>query len=61
MLVLQRKPGESLTIGPGIEVKILRVRGNRVEVGIQAPREMQIDRVPPITEREYEDDRTDAA
>jgi carbon storage regulator len=37
MLVLTRKLGEGITIGNGIRVVILGVRGNQVRVGIDAP------------------------
>ena len=41
MLVLSRKSGESIQIGP-ISVHILRVQGQRVGVGIEAPAAMPI-------------------
>jgi len=41
MLVLSRKAGESVMIG-NIEVKITEVSGDRVKIGIQAPREYKI-------------------
>lgn len=42
MLVLSRKPGESLTIGKDVKVTIIEVDGERVRVGIDAPRSMNI-------------------
>jgi carbon storage regulator len=36
MLVLSRRQGENLTIGDGIVVTVLEVRGNRVRMGINA-------------------------
>ncbi|HEV3146923.1 MAG TPA: carbon storage regulator [Gemmataceae bacterium] len=44
MLVLSRKPGESIQIGDGITVKVLRVRGERVWVGIEADPDISIQR-----------------
>ncbi len=44
MLVLARKRGQSIIIGDGIEVKILKVDGGYVSVGIDAPREISINR-----------------
>ena len=44
MLVLARKRGQSIIIGDGIEVKILKVDGGYVSVGIEAPREISINR-----------------
>jgi carbon storage regulator len=37
MLVLSRKPGEKLRIGPDITLTLLEVQGNRVRIGIEAP------------------------
>ena len=37
MLVLSRKPGEKVRIGPDITLTVLEVQGNRVRIGIDAP------------------------
>ena len=37
MLVLTRKPGQKLFIGQDIVLTINHVRGNQVEIGIDAP------------------------
>lgn len=42
MLVLARAVGERILIGPDIVVKIVRVEGDQVRVGIDAPREVRI-------------------
>ncbi|MEA5143028.1 MAG: carbon storage regulator [Oscillibacter sp.] len=43
MLILQRKPGESLLIGDNVEVTVVSVEpGGRVRLAIQAPRELAI-------------------
>lgn len=42
MLVLSRKKGEQLAIGPDITIEILGVEGDRVRVGIEAPKEIRI-------------------
>ena len=42
MLVLTRKAQESLVIDGRIVVTILEVDGDRVKVGIQAPREISV-------------------
>ena len=42
MLVLSRKPGESLRIGEDIEISVVEVKGDVVRLGIQAPRTVQV-------------------
>jgi carbon storage regulator len=37
MLILTRRPGESIQVGQGIEISVLEVRGNQVRLGINAP------------------------
>lgn len=44
MLILSRKPGESIIIGDGIIVKIIRLDGDVVKLGIVAPREVPVHR-----------------
>jgi len=36
MLVLSRKKGESIVIGGGITVTVVKVKGNAVQLGIDA-------------------------
>ncbi len=42
MLVLSRKPGETIRIGDDIEISIVEVRGDTVRLGINAPRNVTI-------------------
>ncbi|MEM9825836.1 MAG: carbon storage regulator [Planctomycetota bacterium] len=42
MLVLSRKEGEELLIGDDIVLTVNRISGNRVAIGIQAPRDVRI-------------------
>src|SRR4051812_1479498 len=42
MLVLTRKLQQQIMIGEQITVTILRVKGNTVRVGIQAPRDVRV-------------------
>jgi len=42
MLVLTRRLGEGITIGSGIRVVILGIRGNQVRLGIDAPPQTEI-------------------
>jgi carbon storage regulator CsrA len=49
MLVLSRKLNEQIRIGENITVTILRVKGNTVRVGVDAPRSVRVIRseLPP--------------
>lgn len=42
MLVLQRKPGESLVIGEDIQVSVVSVENGRVRLAITAPADVPI-------------------
>lgn len=42
MLVIARKAGESVKIADNIEVVVVGVDGQRVRLGIRAPREMRV-------------------
>jgi carbon storage regulator len=42
MLVLTRKPSQSIMIGDGVEVQVLSVAGEKVRLGITAPRDVSI-------------------
>jgi carbon storage regulator len=42
MLVLTRRVDESITIGENIHITVLAVEGDRVKIGISAPREIPI-------------------
>ncbi len=42
MLILTRKPGESLYIGDNIKVTIVELKGHQIRVGIDAPTDLRI-------------------
>ena len=42
MLLLTRKPGDQIVIDGRIVVKVLDIQGGRVQLGIEAPKEVKI-------------------
>jgi carbon storage regulator len=44
MLVLSRKLGEAIVIGDNVEVRVIGIFGGRVQLGIQAPKFISVDR-----------------
>ena len=42
MLVLSRKSMERIQIGDSIVVTVLEIRGNKVRIGIEAPKEIHV-------------------
>lgn len=44
MLVLSRKKNESIMINNDIEVMIVEIRGDKVRLGIEAPKEVLVHR-----------------
>jgi carbon storage regulator len=44
MLVLSRKTNESIIIGDDIKIVIVEVRGDKVRLGIEAPRDVTVHR-----------------
>ena len=42
MLVLTRKTNQSIMIGDDIEITVLSVSGDKVRIGIQAPRDISV-------------------
>ena len=51
MLVLSRKPNQSIHIGDGIKVKITKVRGNVIQLGIEAPKSVRVMRSELLEEQ----------
>jgi carbon storage regulator len=58
MLVLTRKPNQSIMIGDDIEVSVLSVVGEKVRIGIHAPHDIPVFRTEIYVEiqREGESD-----
>ncbi len=44
MLVLTRRAGESIMIDDEIELKVLKIRGSQVHLGIDAPKKAAVHR-----------------
>ncbi len=44
MLVLSRKPGESVTIGDEVTITVLSISGKQVRIGIDAPSDIAVHR-----------------
>lgn len=44
MLVLTRKAGQTLVIGENVRVTVLSVKGNTIRLGIEAPKEVSVQR-----------------
>ncbi|SMB82790.1 carbon storage regulator, CsrA [Desulfonispora thiosulfatigenes DSM 11270] len=42
MLILTRKNNESFLIGEEIKISVLSIEGNKVKIGIEAPRDISI-------------------
>jgi carbon storage regulator len=64
MLVLSRKLGQSLKVGNGVRITIVKIDNNSVRIGIDAPQDVSIQRqeiafeVPePITKKRRGYDR----
>jgi carbon storage regulator len=44
MLVLSRKKNESIIIGDNIKIVIVEIRGDKVRLGVEAPKEVSVHR-----------------
>jgi carbon storage regulator len=54
MLILTRRAGETIMIGPDIEVTVMAVNGSQVRLGIKAPQNVQVDREEVALRKEAE-------
>lgn len=57
MLILTRRPTETIMIGENITITVLEVRGNQVRIGVNAPREISVHR-EEIFERIQQEKKT---
>jgi carbon storage regulator len=60
MLILSRRPGESLIIGDNITINVLGIQGNQVRLGIEAPRDVTVHREEIYARIQAEKDRPDS-
>lgn len=60
MLVLTRKSKQSIMIGDEIEITVLSVSGDKVRLGIQAPRDISVFR-REVHEKMKEDESPESA
>ena len=53
MLTLTRKVGQSIVIGGNIIVKVLDIQGRQVQLGVEAPKDVRVER-PEAAEKKKE-------
>jgi len=61
MLILTRKSGETITIGENIQIRVLGVKGGQVRIGVDAPREVSVNREEVHARVQAEGDATTTA
>jgi carbon storage regulator len=54
MLILSRNIGEVVRIGDDIEVTVVAVNGHQVRIGVNAPREVVVDREEVANRKQHE-------
>jgi len=52
MLVLSRKVGETIKIGDSIYITLVELRGDKIRLGIQAPREIPVNRLEILPKKD---------
>ncbi|HTJ20154.1 MAG TPA: carbon storage regulator [Steroidobacteraceae bacterium] len=58
MLVLSRRLNQSIVIGGAVRVTVLAITPSRVEIGVEAPREIMVDREEIHLRRQVEGERS---
>jgi carbon storage regulator len=52
MLVLSRRPGEEIIINGNIRISIVSMKGDRIRIGVEAPKSVSVDRAEVHSRRE---------
>lgn len=60
MLVLSRKTNQEICIGDDIRVMVIEIRGDKVRLGVSAPRDMPVHRHEVYDAIKREQDATDS-
>ena len=60
MLVLTRKSNQSIMIGDDIEISVLAIMGEKVRIGIEAPRSVPVFRREVYVEIQKDQEESDA-
>jgi carbon storage regulator len=58
MLVLSRRLNQAIVIGGAVRVTVLAITPSRIELGVEAPREIMVDREEIHVRRQVEGDRS---
>ncbi len=53
MLVLTRKPKQSIILGDDIKLTVLSVEGDRISIGVEAPKNVKIFRTELLEETKH--------
>lgn len=57
MLAISRRAGESFLIGDNTRIKVVRINGDKVRIGIEAPEEIKVVR-EELVKKEGRDERS---
>jgi carbon storage regulator len=60
MVILTRRPGDTIRINDRVRVTVLRVQANQVRIGIEAPASVSVDREEVWQRKQCEAERAHA-
>lgn len=60
MLILTRKPGETIRIGDDVKITVLEVKGHQVRIGTEAPMDVAVHREEIYLKIQAEKDKESA-